>query len=56
MLHSTRMLDIKIQKLIEERLGSGVSLPAQEDQNASATAQQVSNDILDMLGDLDCFG
>ena len=51
-----RMLEIKIRKLIEEHLGSGVPLPAQEDQNTPATAKQVSNDILDMLGDLDCFG
>lgn len=50
-----RMLEIKIRKLIEERLGSGVPLPAQEDQNTPATAKQVSNDILDMLSDLDCF-
>ena len=51
-----RMLEIKIRKLIEERLGSGVPLPAQKDLNAPAAAKQVSNDILDMLGDLDCFG
>lgn len=51
-----RMLEMKIRKLIEERLGSGAPLLPQVEQNAPNTAKQVSNDILDMLGDLDCFG
>lgn len=51
-----RMLEIKIRKLIEERLGSGIPLTPQAEQDTPTTAKQVSNDILDMLGDLDCFG
>lgn len=42
-----------IRQLIEERLGSGPSLPKQAD-NTQDT-KQVSSDILDMLNDLDCF-
>lgn len=43
-----------IIQLIEERLGSGEPLPKQEDISKSAV-KQVSDDILDMLSDLDCF-
>lgn len=50
-----RMLEEKIRQLIEERLGSGVPLNAQAGTNTPDTAKQVSNDILDMLSDLDCF-
>lgn len=51
-----RMLEIKIRKLIEERLGAGTPVPLQPEQSTPDTAKRVSNDILDMLGDLDCFG
>ena len=50
-----RMLEMKIRKLIEERLGSGAPIPAQLEENPPEAAKQVSNDILDMLSDLDCF-
>ena len=50
-----RMLEMKIRKLFEERLGSGAPIPAQLEENPPAAAKQVSNDILDMLSDLDCF-
>ena len=50
-----RMLDAKICQLIEERLRSGISIPPQADTLSSETPKLVSNDILDMLSDLDCF-
>ena len=49
-----RMLEAKIRQIVEEHLRSG-SLPAQAEAVSSDTTQQVSNDILDMLSDLDCF-
>ena len=49
------MLEMKIRKLIEERLGSGAPIPAQLEENSPEAAKQVSNDILDMLSDLDYF-
>ena len=49
-----RMLEAKIRQIVEERLGVG-SLPSQAEAVSSDTTQQVSNDILDMLSDLDCF-
>jgi len=49
-----RMLEAKIRQIVEERLGA-VPLPAQTEAISSETTQQVSNDILDMLSDLDCF-
>lgn len=50
-----RMLERKIRQLIEERLGSGIPIPVQADSSTPDAAKQVSNDILDMLSDLDCF-
>ena len=49
-----RMLKAKIRQIVEEHLGSR-SIPAQAEAVSSDTTQQVSNDILDMLSDLDCF-
>ena len=49
-----RMLEAKIRQIVEEHLRSG-SLPAQAEAVSADTTQQVSNDILDMLSDLDCF-
>ena len=49
-----KMLEEKIRQIVEERLG-GSPLPAQAEEISSETTQQVSNDILDMLSDLDCF-
>lgn len=43
-----------IIQLIEERLGFGVPFPRQAD-TSEPEVKQVSNDILDMLSDLDCF-
>ena len=43
-----------IRQLIEERLGSGVPVQPQAE-GVQDDAKQVSNDILDMLSDLDCF-
>ena len=43
-----------IRQLIEERLGSGIPVQMQTEV-AQDNAKQVSNDILDMLSDLDCF-
>ena len=43
-----------ILQLIEERLGPGAPLPTQTD-NSKDEAKQVSEDILDMLSDLDYF-
>lgn len=49
-----QVLKETILQLIEERLGSGVPLPRQAD-TCEPEVKQVSNDILDMLSDLDCF-
>ena len=49
-----KMLEAKIRQIVEERLGAG-PIPSQAETNTSDTSQQVSNDILDMLSDLDCF-
>ena len=43
-----------IRQLIEERLGSGVPVQPQTS-DTSENPKQVSNDIIDMLSDLDCF-
>lgn len=51
-----RMLEDKIRQLIEERLSSGVPLPAQAAANPHENVEQVSADILEMLNDLDSFG
>lgn len=50
-----RMLEAKIRQIIEERLGSSIPTPTQIESTKSETTKQVSNDILDMLNDLDCF-
>ena len=49
-----KMLEAKIRQIVEEHLGSG-SIPVPAEVNAPDTTRQVSNDILDMLSDLDCF-
>ena len=49
-----KMLEAKIRQIVEERLGSG-PIPIQTGEKAPDATQQVSNDILDMLSDLDCF-
>ena len=49
-----KMLEAKIRQIVEERLGAG-PIPAQMEASTLETTQQVSNDILDMLSDLDCF-
>ena len=49
-----KMLEEKIRQIVEERLGKG-PIPVQSETIAANTTQQVSNDILDMLSDLDCF-
>ena len=48
--------DLKIRQLIEERLSSGVPLPAPPAANPHENVEQVSADILEMLNDLDSFG
>lgn len=50
-----RLLEMKIQQLIDERLGTIHLTSLQADTYAPETAKQVSNDILDMLNDLECF-
>ena len=50
------MLEEKIRQLIEERLSSGVPLPAPPAANPHENVEQVSADILEMLNDLDSFG
>ena len=50
---NTRMLEDKIRQLIEERLSSGVPLPAPAAANPHENVEQVSADILEMLNDLD---
>ena len=52
----SQMLEDTIRKLIEERLSSGVPLPAPAAANPHENIEQVSADILEMLNDLDSFG
>ncbi len=47
-------LEERIRQLIEDRLGSGIPVQQKGVGNAEST-KQVSEDILDMLSDLDCF-
>ncbi len=47
-------LEERIRQLIEERLGSGIPVQQKGVDSAEST-KQVSEDILDMLNDLDCF-
>lgn len=49
-----KMLEAKIRQIVEERLGTGPN-PEQAKVSAPDATEQVSNDILDMLSDLDCF-
>jgi len=51
----TQMLEERIRQLIEERLGSGIPLPAQGTTSDTPDPKQVSSDIIDMLSDLDMF-
>ncbi len=51
---SVDVLEDKIRSLIEERL-SGIDLTAISGSNYSAQTKEVSQDIVDMLGDLDLF-
>ena len=50
-----RMLEAKIRQIVAEHLGSGITMPSQVGSESPDAAQQVSNDILDMLNDLDFF-
>lgn len=50
-----RMLEAKIRQIVAEHLGWGITTPSLVGSEPPDTAQQVSNDILDMLNDLDCF-
>mgnify|MGYP003305782988 FL=1 len=50
-----KQLEAKIRQIVEERLGAG-PIPLQLEASAPDATQQVSNDILDMLSDLDYFG
>ena len=49
----TQMLEERIRKLIEERLGSGIPLLARDTASDTPDPKQVSSDIIDMLSDLD---
>ena len=50
-----KMLETKIRQIIAEHLGSGITMSSHVGSAPPDTAKQVSNDILDMLNDLDCF-
>jgi hypothetical protein len=51
---SMELLEMKIRQMIEEKLG-GVSVPEQLNMSADEQVDHVSQDILDMLGDLELF-
>ena len=51
---SMELLEMKIQQMIEEKLGGG-SVPEQLNMSAAEQLDTVSQDILDMLGDLELF-
>lgn len=52
---SPQQLEEKIRQLIEERLAHGCQLPSQAPVTEAETPKQVSDDILDMLSDLEMF-
>lgn len=52
---SQQLLEETIRRLIEERLGKTCQMPIQAHCTEPDTTKQVSNDILDMLSDLDMF-
>lgn len=51
---SMELLEMKIRQMIEEKLG-GFSVPEQLNMSAAEQVDHVSQDILDMLGDLELF-
>jgi predicted Rossmann fold nucleotide-binding protein DprA/Smf involved in DNA uptake len=51
---SMELLEMKIRQMIEEKLG-GVTVPEQLNMSAAEQVDNVSQDILDMLGDLELF-
>lgn len=51
----THQLQKIIRQLIEERLTQGCPMPVQPPSTEPETAKHVSEDILDMLSDLDMF-
>ena len=51
---SMELLEMRIRQMIEERLG-GVSVPKQPNMIEAEQVNNVSQDILDMLGDLELF-
>lgn len=51
---SMELLETRIRQMIEERLG-GVSVPEQLNKTEADQVDHVSQDILDMLGDLELF-
>ena len=50
-----RMLEAKIRQIIDERFGTTNPVSLQPNICTSKTTKQVSDDILDMLNDLECF-
>ena len=50
-----RMLETKIRQIIDERLGISNPVSLQPNICTPGTVKQVSDDILDMLNDLECF-
>lgn len=49
------VLEAKIRQLIEEHLSSGTTLSVLKENDIPNADKQISDDILDMLSDLDCF-
>lgn len=50
-----RGLEAKIRQLIEERIGVGLPVATQRNDDSPSETGDISEDILDMLSDLDCF-